>query len=187
MADANDAPRADAPTDPWATLKARVLEEVELGYRLSKHGLATRRRRDAVSYMSKPLTLMGACRRAELQGRALVRMAVLHPDQPVLEYCRLHEHAWRWQDARSRVRRLLRRARRLERDLEDGSGSASVPRLFETYSELLSVMQGRGVARALNQLSQTDLAGLERARRRPDFVAAPQDVPGDRRILTARD
>ena len=59
-----------------------VLEEVELGYRLSKHGLATRRRRDAVSYMSKPLTLMGACRRAELQGRALVRMAVLHPDQP---------------------------------------------------------------------------------------------------------
>jgi glycosyltransferase involved in cell wall biosynthesis len=138
------------------------LEDVELGYRLTKHGLTVHYRRDAVNNLTRPVTLMAACRRAEMQGKALVQMAELHPDEPVLEYCRLHERARRWQDTRNRVRKLFRRAHRLEQTVDGmDPSSVSAVSLLETYAELLGAMQGRGVARALKQSNHSNYEPLD--------------------------
>ncbi len=164
-----------------------VLEDTELGYRLAKQGLTIKYHRGALSYLTEPETLLSACRLAEAQGAALVTLAMLHPDPQVLTSCKLHEKAWRWQDARNRARRLLRRARRLERSV-DGADASSVSALslYEAYDELLGVMGGRGVARALNQLPTSDLMTLERARQQLG-TAIPGGSTLDRSILSVHE
>src|SRR6266550_913036 len=66
-----------------------IIEDMELGYRLSKFGFRVVFHRPAVSYMARPLSFEEFCDRCERQGEALFRFSRLHDDQVVQQYCQL--------------------------------------------------------------------------------------------------
>ena len=66
-------------------------EDIELAYRLSKHGLGVVYWPDAISYMLRPVTLDEFCLRCERQGQSLWHFAQLHDDADVASYCRVEE------------------------------------------------------------------------------------------------
>ena len=66
-----------------------IVEDMELGYRLSKFGFRVVFHRPAVSYMARPLSFEEFCDRCERQGEALFRFSRLHDDPVVQQYCQL--------------------------------------------------------------------------------------------------
>src|SRR6266480_2429194 len=66
-----------------------IIEDMELGYRLSKFGFRVVFHCPAVSYMARPLSFEEFCDRCERQGEALFRFSRLHDDQVVQQYCQL--------------------------------------------------------------------------------------------------
>jgi GT2 family glycosyltransferase/glycosyltransferase involved in cell wall biosynthesis len=66
-----------------------IIEDMELGYRLSKFGFRVVFHRPAVSYMARPLSFEEFCDRCERQGEALFRFSRLHDDPVVQQYCQL--------------------------------------------------------------------------------------------------
>jgi GT2 family glycosyltransferase/glycosyltransferase involved in cell wall biosynthesis len=64
-----------------------IIEDMELGYRLSKFGFRVVFHRAAVSYMTRVLTFEGFCDRCERQGEALFLFSQLHDDPIVQQYC----------------------------------------------------------------------------------------------------
>ncbi len=69
--------------------RAAGIEDIELGYRLSKFGFRVVFHRAAVSYMTRPLTFEGFCDRCERQGEALFLFSQLHDDPVAQQYCQL--------------------------------------------------------------------------------------------------
>src|SRR5688572_4136081 len=69
-----------------------IIEDIELGYRLSKFNLTVMFNRRAVSHMVRPITYDDFCRRCERQGEALYLFDKLHSDPAVQAYCQV-DHA----------------------------------------------------------------------------------------------
>ena len=69
--------------------RAAGIEDIELGYRLSKFGFRVVFHRAAVSYMTRALTFEGFCDRCERQGEALFLFSQLHDDPVAQQYCQL--------------------------------------------------------------------------------------------------
>jgi GT2 family glycosyltransferase/glycosyltransferase involved in cell wall biosynthesis len=65
------------------------IEDIELGYRLSRFALRVVFHRAAVSYMTRALTFDEFCKRCERQGEALFLFSRLHDDPVVQQYCQL--------------------------------------------------------------------------------------------------
>jgi glycosyltransferase involved in cell wall biosynthesis len=68
----------------------RRVEDIELGYRLSRHGLEIRYWPDAVSFMNRPITFQQFCKRMELDARSLADFRSMHDDPEVEAYCTPH-------------------------------------------------------------------------------------------------
>ena len=66
-----------------------IIEDMELGYRLSRFGFRVVFHRAAVSYMTRGLGVDDFCHRCERQGEALYLFSRLHSDSIVQQYCRL--------------------------------------------------------------------------------------------------
>jgi GT2 family glycosyltransferase/glycosyltransferase involved in cell wall biosynthesis len=66
-----------------------IIEDIELGYRLSKFGFRVIFHRAAVSYMTRAPSLEEFCNRCQRQGEALYLFSRLHADPIVQEYCQL--------------------------------------------------------------------------------------------------
>ena len=66
-----------------------IIEDMELGYRLSKFGFQVVFHRAARSHMARPLTFEEFCDRCERQGAALFSFSRLHDDPVVQQYCQL--------------------------------------------------------------------------------------------------
>jgi GT2 family glycosyltransferase/glycosyltransferase involved in cell wall biosynthesis len=66
-----------------------IIEDIELGYRLSKFGFRVVFHRAAVSYMTRALTFEQICDRCERQGESLFLFSQLHPDPIAQRYCAL--------------------------------------------------------------------------------------------------
>ena len=64
-----------------------IIEDIELGYRLSKFGLKVVFNRNAISYMARTITCDEFCRRCESQGKGLYLLSRLHSDFTVQNYC----------------------------------------------------------------------------------------------------
>ncbi len=63
------------------------LEDVELGYRLQRHGLEVRFWPRAISFMNRPLTYRQFCARIENDGHWLQEFRERHPADEVVAYC----------------------------------------------------------------------------------------------------
>jgi GT2 family glycosyltransferase len=64
-----------------------IIEDMELGYRLSKFGFRVVFHRAAISYMTRALTFDQFCNRCERQGEALFLFSRLHDHPVVQRYC----------------------------------------------------------------------------------------------------
>jgi GT2 family glycosyltransferase/glycosyltransferase involved in cell wall biosynthesis len=68
-----------------------IIEDMELGYRLSHFGFRVIFHRAAVSYMARGITFEDFCNRCERQGEALYLFSRLHSDPVVQQYCQLSD------------------------------------------------------------------------------------------------
>lgn len=89
-------------------------EDIELGYRLSKHGLKVVYNRKAVSYMTRPIGFDDFCSRLVKQGRSQYVFSSLH-DDPVVR--RLTE-VLGWEGSWDRIRKIYEAKRNSARGLD---------------------------------------------------------------------
>jgi GT2 family glycosyltransferase/glycosyltransferase involved in cell wall biosynthesis len=93
-------------------------EDIELGYRLSKHGLKVIYNRKAVSYMLRPITYDDFCRRCERQGRSQFYFSLLHKDPVIQQWCQVIMAKEKWQCIKNELDKNVQSAIRIEKWLE---------------------------------------------------------------------
>ena len=98
-------------------------EDIELGYRLSKHGLKVVFRRNAMQHMIRPITYDEFCRRCERQGVSQWMFSQMHADSRVQQWCGVEDAARRWEAAEHELGGKVARARDLERKVARLNGS----------------------------------------------------------------
>jgi GT2 family glycosyltransferase/glycosyltransferase involved in cell wall biosynthesis len=111
--------------------RAPGIEDIELGYRLSRSGLGVVFHRSAISYMTRSPTFEEFCDRCERQGEALFLFSRLHDEPAVQQYCQLADPfidnravsvdpEARWPEVAALFREKVDQAGRVERLLEWG-------------------------------------------------------------------
>src|SRR5205823_5817947 len=166
-----------------------IVEDMELGYRLSKFGLRVVFHRPAVSYMARPLSFEEFCDRCERQGEALFLFSRLHDDPVVQQYCQLADPfienravavdpEVRWPEVASLFREKVDEAGRIERllawgfepeaslEAPDTSASKTSPQA-EAYRlqmrELFAALQNSSIESERRASKITELAERESA------------------------
>jgi glycosyltransferase involved in cell wall biosynthesis len=129
-----------------------IIEDIELGYRLSKFGLSVVYHRLAVSRMVRPITYEEFCRRCDRQGAALFQFSRLHPDPAVEQYCRIGEANACWGSWKDRLGMGFYRVREIEALLECEPDSAQAEplrrQLPQLYNWTFNCFKARGIVRA---------------------------------------
>jgi glycosyltransferase involved in cell wall biosynthesis len=129
-----------------------IIEDVELGYRLSKFNLSIVFNRNAVSHMVRPVTYDAFCRRCERVGAALYLLARLHPDPAVQKYCQIAEAMKCWGDRTKALGMAFYRVREIEARLESKPGPAETePMLSELrklYGWTFATFKMKGILQA---------------------------------------
>jgi glycosyltransferase involved in cell wall biosynthesis len=94
------------------------LEDIELGFRLSKQGLKIIYNRRCQQYMNRSLTFDDFCARCEHQGYAQYHISALHPNEPDIQrYCEVADATSRWNQSREQLGADFLRVRTLEAEL----------------------------------------------------------------------
>ncbi len=125
-----------------------IIEDIELGYRLSKHGLKVIHSRTAVSHMARPVGFDDFCRRCERQGESHRRFASLHSAQQVQEYCRIHDAGASWTQLASELPAMVERVHVLEGrsiDVSDERYAAARDELYDLYRRTFEAFRLKGV------------------------------------------
>src|SRR6266853_3914479 len=111
--------------------RAPGIEDIEIGYRLSRFGLRVVFHRSAMSYMTRAPTFEEFCDRCERQGEALFLFSRLHDDPAVQQYCQCADPfidnravsvdpEIRWPEVAALFQEKVEQAGRVERLLEWG-------------------------------------------------------------------
>jgi glycosyltransferase involved in cell wall biosynthesis len=95
-----------------------IIEDVELGYRLSRVNLRVIFSRQAISHMVRPITYEDFCRRCERVGAALSLFSRLHPGPVVDRYCKVNEAKTSWEKVKKDLGTGFYRVREIESLLE---------------------------------------------------------------------
>src|SRR5438067_2110749 len=115
----------DSTPDVCRAFASRI-EDIELGYRLSRFGLRVVFHRSAISYMTRAPIFKEFCDRCERQGEALFLFSRLHDDPVVQKYCQLADPfidnravsvdpETRWPEVAALFREKIDQAERIER------------------------------------------------------------------------
>lgn len=126
-------------------------EDIELGYRLSLHGLKIHFNRAAVSYMNRPLTYDAFCRRCEVQGASQRLVRQFHSDPILDQHVRVLGAEEAWEGLRHTLSQKVRRVRELEVVLPgaDDSGRDMIrAELHQLYRETFVAYRIKGYAEA---------------------------------------
>jgi len=144
-----------------------IIEDMELGYRLSRFGFGVVFHRAAVSYMARGISFRDFCKRCERQGQALYLFSSLHDDPVVQQYCRgndpfIEKHALaadpesRWPEVAALFKEKVEQLGRVERLLSFGFAS----RAEDGQSDQTEGRQMHELFTELNQRA-TEVAELE--------------------------
>src|SRR5262249_50061453 len=130
----------------------RIIEDIELGYRLSKVGLRVIYNARAKQYMNRPLTFADFCRRCEAQGTAHWNFSRLHAAPVVRRYCRVDGAREQWAAVRAGLAAQVQRVEQLEREAARGRagkrGRAMVRELWTGYRSTFEAYRLKGVVDA---------------------------------------
>jgi hypothetical protein len=133
---------------------ASIIEDLELGYRLSRYGLHVRYESAARSYMARELTFDDFAARSERRGHALALFDCLYDDQSVSAFCRIDEHLRFWDTAVAVLDERVARIAELEpMAQEDDRCGEEIDELYELYGWTFAAYEARGSAAAVRELS----------------------------------
>jgi hypothetical protein len=139
-----------------------IIEDIELGYRLSKFNLNVIFHRLAVSHMVRPITYEDFCGRCERRGAALFQFSQLHAELEVQRYCQIAEAKKCWNAWKDRLGMAFYRVREIEAHLECSSSLARAESLLaelrQLYKWTFNCFMTRGIVRAQERL--TDERGV---------------------------
>ena len=130
-------------------------EDIELGWRLARHGLRVVYEPRARAMMIRALTFDQFCARSYRQGRSQHRFASLHPDQAVRTYCEIDAALQAWGRQRLDYAAHLRWTRKLDRlaTARQAAGLPAQPVLQQSldaaYREAFFLSRAKGVADAV--------------------------------------
>jgi GT2 family glycosyltransferase len=132
-----------------------AMEDIELGYRLSKHGLVVRYAHAAQSFMVRAVTYDEFARRCVKRGRALWLFNQRHSEAGVQRYCRVDEALDSWPTWAPSLGEKMDRVRELERrhSQEGGLEEDALGELRELYGWTFEALQARGIAEAAMEAS----------------------------------
>ena len=99
----------------------RTIEDIELGYRLSKFNLKVVYSQACVSYMKRSLTFEQFCNRCERNGQSQYLFSSLHPAALIQQYCLADQARHQWQYIRENLDRWFSRVKELEALLMSGA------------------------------------------------------------------
>lgn len=129
-------------------------EDIELGWRLARHGLRVVYEPRARSVMIRALTFDQFCMRSWRQGRSQHRFARLHDEPKVRAYCEIDAAEEAWARKRMDYAAHLRWTRKLER-LAIAREAAGLPvhpllqrALDDAYREAFFLSRAKGIADA---------------------------------------
>jgi hypothetical protein len=131
-----------------------IIEDIELGYRLSRFGLRVLYQPAAISFMARGFTFDECAARSERRGRALALFDRLHDDTCVTAFCRVREQSDLWSEAAGSLDENVARLTVLEGGLK-GAGrrdDEALDELHRLYGWVLAAHQARGVAEVVNEL-----------------------------------
>ena len=133
-----------------------IIEDIELGYRLSEHGLKVVFEPRAVSYADRPYDFDQFCARCRRRGRALALFHHLHPDPTVADYTGAPTAGRRWEEVAPQLAELTDRVRSLEGQLVAEPGKESeLEDLYALYGRVFAAFQAMGIVEEQNQLGET--------------------------------
>ena len=130
----------------------RIIEDIELGYRLSRIGLTVIFNRHARQFMNRPLTYEDFCRRCEAQGAAYWKFSRLHADAAAQRYCRVEGARDKWDEMARRLPAKVRRVAELQR-LAHRQSRLRKPlekELFGLYAWTFEAFRAKGVVSAID-------------------------------------
>lgn len=90
-------------------------EDIELGYRLSKHGFRVIFNRKAVSTMIRDIDFDGFCQRLIRQGRSNYVFSRMHPDKEIESWAETFDAKTRWDKVSASYDAILNSARQLDK------------------------------------------------------------------------
>jgi GT2 family glycosyltransferase len=127
-----------------------AMEDIELGFRLSSHGLKVVYDPSAQSFMVRAVSFDEFARRCVKRGFALWLFNQRHDDPAVERYCRVAEALEAWPRLAPALEAKIERVRELERrHSEQGELSdEDLTELRELYSWTFDALQTRGIAEA---------------------------------------
>ncbi|GEM_PF-863685 len=168
-----------------------AMEDIELGFRLAKHGLSVVHARAAKSYMIRAVTFEEFAQRCVKRGRALWLFNSRHDDPGVRRYCRIGEALERWPSMAPSLDAKVERVRELERlHAERGElAETELAELRELYGWTFEALQARGIAEAAAEASERSAAGPSRgarpSARPPEICPDPVFIIGSPRSGTS--
>jgi glycosyltransferase involved in cell wall biosynthesis len=131
-------------------------EDIELGWRLSKHGLRVVYESSAVSTMIRGITFDQFCNRCYRQGQSQHRFACLHDHPEIRSYCEIDEGLAAWRSRAVTYASHLRWVRKLEA-LMLARMAAALPAhvllqetLDSAYREAFFLSRAKGISDARN-------------------------------------
>jgi glycosyltransferase involved in cell wall biosynthesis len=165
--------------------------DIELGYRLSKHGLRVIYDRSAVSYMVRPITFDEMCRRSEGKGAAELRFSRLHPRDPAIQrYCHVGDAAGIWQDAapllEKRVRRVHALEERLARKVARAGAGKALEELRALYGWCFDAFRAKGIVEEIQRTAASPSATAPLPSARLSIVVPLWNVTVELAEMTAR-
>jgi GT2 family glycosyltransferase len=124
-----------------------IIEDIELGYRLSKFQLRVFYEPRAIGFMNRGLTLDEFCRRCERQGRAHFAFSHLHQDPIVQDYCQTADADVHWRTMQQQLPEALKRARKIEKYLDDDAVDDAELRaeLWRLYKFIFNACRRKGI------------------------------------------
>ncbi|HPU28889.1 MAG TPA: glycosyltransferase [Syntrophorhabdaceae bacterium] len=130
-----------------------IIEDIELGYRLSKFGLKVIFNKDAKSYMIRPITYDQFCARCERTGNALYLFSTLHPDPIVQKYCIRPMAEKKWGQIREQIEQVVDKVHEIEshlfsHDVSETQRRLLLDELYKLYEWSFTAFKIKGIINA---------------------------------------
>jgi glycosyltransferase involved in cell wall biosynthesis/predicted O-methyltransferase YrrM len=156
-------------------------EDIELAFRLSRHGFQVVHDRRAVSTMVRRIGFDAFCQRLVRQGQSNFVFSRLHQEPAVQRWAEVAEAEATWRELGGRYDAVLRSGRELDRivrlRLEAGLpvDAADTSLLHRAYWQALRASKAKGIVEKAKEMGQ-ELAREPRPAR-PDASSAPTPQP----------